>query len=83
MRVKTSVTLPAGLLEEIDRVHDNRSAFLELAARSYLDRRPRMLRETRDAEILNLQAGRLNREAADVLEYQNLDAGHRLALARP
>ena len=73
MRVKTSVTLPSGLLEEIDRVHDNRSAFLELAARSYLDRRTRTLREARDAEILNLQADRLNREAAEVLEYQNLD----------
>lgn len=72
MRVKTSVTLPNTLLEEIDRAHENRSAFLELAARSYLDRAARLQREARDAEILNRQADRLNREAGDVLEYQDL-----------
>lgn len=72
MRVKTSVTLPSALLEEIDRAHENRSAFLELAARSYLDRAARLRREARDAEILNRHADRLNREAGDVLEYQDL-----------
>lgn len=72
MRVKTSVTLPSALLEEIDRAHENRSAFLELAARSYLDRTARLQREARDAEILNRHADRLNREAGDVLEYQDL-----------
>ena len=29
--------------------------------------------EARDAELINLNADRLNREALDVLSYQNLD----------
>jgi hypothetical protein len=33
------------------------------------------LREARDAEIINANAGRLNREAMDVLEYQGLPIG--------
>jgi hypothetical protein len=33
------------------------------------------LREARDAEIINSNAGRLNREAMDVLEYQGLPIG--------
>ena len=73
MRVKTSVTLPNTLLEEIDRVNSNRSAFLEEAARSLLDKTARAKRDARDAAILNGKAERLNREAADVLGYQGID----------
>jgi metal-responsive CopG/Arc/MetJ family transcriptional regulator len=72
MKVKTSVTLPRTLLEEIDRANANRSAFLEQAARVYLDQTARRSRDVRDAEILNRNAERLNREAADVLEYQDV-----------
>jgi metal-responsive CopG/Arc/MetJ family transcriptional regulator len=72
MKVKTSVTLPSTLLKEIDRVNSNRSAFLEEAARSYLDRREKRDREAKDAEILGRNADRLNLEALDVLEYQDL-----------
>ena len=32
VRVKTSITLPADLLERVDRIDSNRSAFLERAA---------------------------------------------------
>lgn len=71
MKVKTSVTLPSTLLEEIDRSYANRSAFLELAARSYLNKAARSAREAGDARILDRHAERLNREAADVLEYQD------------
>ena len=73
MRVKTSVTLPESLLGAIDRVHSNRSAFLERAARQYLAQLAKTRRDARDSEILNTQDLRLNREAADVLEYQILD----------
>jgi metal-responsive CopG/Arc/MetJ family transcriptional regulator len=72
MKVKTSVTLPSALLEEIDRVNPNRSAFLEEAARSYLERAAKRDRDARDAAIINKNATRLNREAADVLGYQGL-----------
>jgi metal-responsive CopG/Arc/MetJ family transcriptional regulator len=72
MKVKTSVTLPGELLEEIDRVNPNRSAFLEQAARMYLDASAKRRRDSKDAGILNRNADRLNREAADVLRYQHL-----------
>jgi metal-responsive CopG/Arc/MetJ family transcriptional regulator len=71
MRVKTSVTLPSTLLEEIDRVDSNRSAFLEKAAVSYLARRAKAERDARDAAILDRVAGELN-EQSDVLEFQGL-----------
>lgn len=59
-------------MEEIDRTHPNRSAFLELAARLYLQKSARLARDADDARILDRHAERLNREAADVLEYQDL-----------
>lgn len=72
MRVKTSVTLPRDLLDEIDRADSNRSSFLERAARRYLDQIKKAQRAARDAAILDAHAKRLNAEARDVLEYQNL-----------
>ena len=72
MKVKTSVTLSSALLEEIDRVDKNRSAFLERAARAYLARTARFARDAQDLAILDRHADRLNREAEDVLEYQGL-----------
>jgi metal-responsive CopG/Arc/MetJ family transcriptional regulator len=72
MKVKTSVTLSSTLLEEIDRVNPNRSAFLEQAARLYLAQTAKRDRDAKDAAILNRDAERLNREATDVLEYQDL-----------
>ena len=72
MRVKTSVTLPADLLESIDEVDPNRSAFIERAAKAYLARLERARRDQRDLAIINANAERLNREAEDVLGYQSL-----------
>jgi len=72
VKVKTSITLPPDLLHQIDRVDKNRSAFLERASRAYLAGLAKTERETRDAEILNSRAERLNEEALDVLEYQGL-----------
>ncbi len=72
MRVKTSVTLPSSLLEEIDRHSGNRSAFMEKAAQAFLTQHAKRAREAKDAAILDRCAERLNREASDVLEYQNL-----------
>ena len=70
MRVKTSVTLPDALLKEIDRLNDNRSAFLEQAAKLYLAQCARQERDARDAALIAKNIARLNREAADVLDYQ-------------
>jgi hypothetical protein len=50
----------------------NRSAFIEKAARKYLEDAARAVRRQRDAAILLKCADRLNEEAADVLEYQSI-----------
>ena len=72
MRVKTSITLPKELLVRLDRVDKNRSAVLELAARAYLAHLEGLARDRRDAEIINRNSTRLNREAMDTLGYQQL-----------
>ena len=72
MRVKTSITLPDDLLRQIDREEPNRSAFLEKAARRYLQDVAKVKRRKADAAILEKFADRLNLEAADVLEYQSI-----------
>jgi metal-responsive CopG/Arc/MetJ family transcriptional regulator len=72
VRVKTSITLPSELLGQLDRVDKNRSALLERAARAYLAQLERDKRDARDIEIINRNADRLNREAMDTLEYQQM-----------
>ena len=70
MRVKISITLPLELLGRLDRVDKNLSALLERAALDYLVRIENEKRDRRDLEIINRNAGRLNRDAMDTLEYQ-------------
>ncbi len=72
MRVKTSITFPAELLARLDSVDQNRSALLERAALAWLAHLERLERDRRDIEIINRNAGRLNREAQDTLEYQQV-----------
>jgi metal-responsive CopG/Arc/MetJ family transcriptional regulator len=72
VRVKTSITLPKELIGRLDRVDKNRSALLERAALAYLARLERRVRERKDIEIIDRNAERLNREALDTLEYQQL-----------
>jgi metal-responsive CopG/Arc/MetJ family transcriptional regulator len=73
MKQKTSVTLSSALLDRLDRLigpGGNRSALLERALDSYLTDQERRQREALDLEILNRDAAKLNREARDVLGYQ-------------
>ena len=72
MRVKTSITLPKELLGRLDRVNKNRSALLEQAALAYLAQLERQARDRKDIEIIDRHAARLNREAMETLEYQQL-----------
>lgn len=72
VRVKTSITLPEGLLRRLDRVDKNRSALIERAALAYLVQMERKARDRKDIEIIDRNAERLNREAMDTLEYQQL-----------
>ena len=72
MRVKTSVTLPEELLSRLDQVDKNRSMLLERAALAYLAHLERRMRDQKDIEIIDRNAERLNHEALDTLEYQQL-----------
>jgi metal-responsive CopG/Arc/MetJ family transcriptional regulator len=72
VRVKTSITLPAELLRKLSLVDKNRSSVLERAAVAYLANLEREERDQRDISIINRNVARLNREAADTLEYQFL-----------
>lgn len=73
MKVKTSITLSKGILEEIDQIagqYGNRSALIEKAVRAFLDGMARRRRDLQDIEILNGRADALNKEAEDVLAFQ-------------
>jgi metal-responsive CopG/Arc/MetJ family transcriptional regulator len=73
MKVKTSITLSREVVKAIGRItgaHSSRSEFIEEAIRAYIAMNIREQRNVRDLEILNTRAGRLNREAAAVLDYQ-------------
>jgi metal-responsive CopG/Arc/MetJ family transcriptional regulator len=72
VRVKTSITLPKDLLGRLDRVDKNRSALLERAALAYLAQLDRQARDRKDVAVIDRNAERLNREALDTLEYQQL-----------
>jgi len=72
VRVKTSITLPEDLLDRLDRVDKNRSALLERAAIAWLAHLERQMRDRKDMEIIDRNADRLNREALDVLGYQQV-----------
>ncbi len=73
MKSKTSITLSATLLEELDRIvgeNGSRSDLIEKAVREYIQRLARAERDQRDLQILNRNAKRMDREAKDVLRYQ-------------
>jgi metal-responsive CopG/Arc/MetJ family transcriptional regulator len=72
VRVKTSITLPEDLLDRLDRVDKNRSALLERAALAWLAHLERQMRDRKDIDIIDRNADRLNREAMDVLGYQQV-----------
>jgi metal-responsive CopG/Arc/MetJ family transcriptional regulator len=73
MKVKTSVTLSKDIISLIDQHaegENNRSAFIELAVRSYLENLKRQKRDSTDLKILNRLSEKLNKEAEEVLGYQ-------------
>ncbi len=73
MKEKTSITLSKEVLARIDLEavsKGSRSAFIERVLRSYLRQRARAQAHSRDLELINRAADRLNAEAADVLDFQ-------------
>lgn len=76
MKVKTSITLSEELLEAVEQrtreERKTRSEFIETAVWAFIQQQIRDEQNARDLEIINRNADALNREAADVLEYQVL-----------
>jgi metal-responsive CopG/Arc/MetJ family transcriptional regulator len=73
VKVKTSLTLSPEILDAIDRRTSgrmSRSEFVERAVSALIARLAKQEQDVRDLEILNRRAADLNREAADVLDYQ-------------
>jgi metal-responsive CopG/Arc/MetJ family transcriptional regulator len=73
MKEKTSITLSKEVLTGIDRIagsKQTRSALIESVLREHLQAKARAERDARDAEIINRNAKRLNRDAEDGLELQ-------------
>jgi metal-responsive CopG/Arc/MetJ family transcriptional regulator len=76
MRVRTSVTLPKELLIKIDALagkKHKRSEIVETALRDYVAKESRRELNRRDIEIINANADKLNEEAIDTLEYQQVN----------
>lgn len=73
MKIKTSATLSKDLLDELDKLsssYGSRSELVEAALRAFITQHKRAEQEAKDLAIFNRLAGRMNDEAADVLEYQ-------------
>jgi metal-responsive CopG/Arc/MetJ family transcriptional regulator len=74
MKAKTSITLSVPLLDQIDKMIGegaSRSAFIEKVLRDHLEEAERQAINQRDLELINANADYLNREATDVLKYQD------------
>jgi len=73
MKAKTSVTLSKDLLALVDEYvkgDNSRSAFIELAIRTYMEILKRKNRDQHDLEIINRLSKKFHKEANDVLRYQ-------------
>ena len=76
MKEKTSITLSKDVITQVDKLagpKESRSAFIERVLRKYMHERRRATLNARDLVRINRAADRLNREAAEVLEYQAFD----------
>lgn len=75
MKKKISITLSddvVSAMARFERRYPNRSEFVEEAVRAYVSELAAAQRDARDRAILNRLGDRLNREAEDVLDYQDL-----------
>ena len=71
--MKTSITLSDELIKSIDQFgksYKNRSDFIETAVKVFIKQIELEQQNSRDIEIINMNAERLNSEASDVLTYQ-------------
>ncbi len=70
MKVKTSVTLSEDIVRYIDASagsRQTRSEFIENALRDFIAKQQQKERDLKDLSIINRRAGKLNKEAEDVI----------------
>lgn len=72
MKTKTSVSLSKPILDRIRKLpgRPTRSEVIEDALVLYFKKREGLERDQKDREILERHADRLNKEAAEILEFQ-------------
>ena len=73
-RIETMVSLPKDLLEQANQMNKDAeiSDVIETALRDYVEKEKRHELNRRDIEIINANADKLNEEALDTLEYQQV-----------
>jgi metal-responsive CopG/Arc/MetJ family transcriptional regulator len=74
-KIETVVSLPKDLFEQADRIRNGEliSDVIETALREFVRRKTRAERDNRELEIINANADKLNEEALEVLEYQQVN----------
>jgi metal-responsive CopG/Arc/MetJ family transcriptional regulator len=74
-RIETVVSLPKDLFEQADRMRKDEqiSDVIETALRDYVAKESKTELNRRDIEIINANAEKLNEEALDTLEYQQVN----------
>lgn len=74
-RVETIVSLPKDLFDKANQMKKDAeiSDVIEIALRDYVAKGDRKELNRRDIEILNANADKLNEEALDTLEYQQVN----------
>jgi metal-responsive CopG/Arc/MetJ family transcriptional regulator len=74
-RVETTVSLPKDLLEQAYQMNKDEqiSDVIETALREFVKGKARAERDKRELEFINANADKLNQEAFDVLEYQQVN----------
>lgn len=75
MKVKTSITINNEILKKIDESVEhtqNRSKFIETAVIYYIKHYRKTQRDINDLKIINRNHNKYNKEAEDLLSYQEL-----------
>lgn len=75
MKVKTSITLSKEILDLIEEnieKTENRSRFIENAIRYYMKHYQQSIRDAKDLSIINENYQKLNKEAEEVLDFQDV-----------
>jgi len=74
MKIKTSITINEKILKMIDKNVENsqnRSKFIESAIVYYLKNYQKSIRDNNDSNILNQKYDKLNKEAEEILSFQD------------